>query len=52
MTKEELLNQLEDLIKDRQSLMNDDYDLDDILIKDIVALKEAIRIIEETKDMA
>lgn len=52
MTKEELIYQLEDLIKDRQSLMNDDYDLDDILIKDIVALKEAIRIIKEKEEQS
>ena len=50
MTHQEVIMQLEDLIQDRQALMNDDYDLDDILIKDIVALKEAIRIIKEAKE--
>lgn len=52
MTPEEVILQLEDLIQDRESLMNDDYDLDDILIKDVVALKEAIRIIKEAKEMS
>ena len=52
MTYQEVIMQLEDLIQDRQSLMNDDIDLDDILIKDIVALKEAIGIIKEAKEVS
>ena len=52
MTYQEVIMQLEDLIQDRQSLMNDDIDQDDILIKDIVALKEAIGIIKEAKEVS
>lgn len=47
MTPQEAINQLDDLIKDRQSLMSSDEDYDEIYCNDIEALEIAKKVLEK-----
>ena len=50
MGVDDVIKQLESLIKDRRSFLEEDKD-NDIFLKDIAALKEAINIIADNADM-
>ena len=49
MTREKIISQLTDLIRDRESFLNGDYDHDRVFRKDIKALKTAIKVLKGTE---
>ena len=47
MTIEKAIYQLEDLIKDRESFVDNDYDLDNVFRQDIEACKKGIKALKK-----
>lgn len=47
MSEEEAIKQIEDLILDRESFIQNDKEYDDIFLKDIQALKTVLQLLEQ-----